>query len=92
MGILYSIDGDFTMDLRQRKLAFIQQFLGINSEKTIIRLENILQQEIYNQPETEYKSLSIEDLNKRIDISLFDSANDSVTENSLLLKEIEKWA
>jgi hypothetical protein len=79
------------MDLSQRKLAFIQQFHGINNEKAIIRLENVLQQEVNNHPKTDFKAFSIEDLNKRIDLSLLDSTNDNVTENSLLLNEIEKY-
>jgi hypothetical protein len=37
------------MDLQTRKLNFIQEFLRLNNEKLISKLENLLKSEIRNQ-------------------------------------------
>ena len=42
-------------------------------------------------PDRLLSSMSIEDLNKRIDLSLSDSQNDNITEINDLLDEITKW-
>ncbi len=74
------------MDIQTRKLIFIQEFLKIQSEELISRLEKIL---ISN--EDQFNSFSIEELNARIDQSLKDSENNKVTESDDLLSEIKQW-
>lgn len=74
------------MDIQTRKLIFIQEFLKIQSEELISRLEKIL---IGN--EDQFNSFSIEELNARIDQSLKDSENNKVTESDDLLSEIKQW-
>ncbi|KQM34172.1 hypothetical protein [Chryseobacterium sp. Leaf201] len=74
------------MDIQTRKLIFIQEFLKIQSEELISRLEKIL---IGN--EDQFNSFSIEELNTRIDQSLKDSENNKVTESDDLLSEIKQW-
>jgi hypothetical protein len=74
------------MDIQTRKLKFIQEFLKIQSEELIFRLEKIL---INN--EDHFDSFSIEELNIRIDQSLEDSKNDKVIESDDLLSEIKQW-
>ncbi|MCJ8155784.1 hypothetical protein MKJ01_18710 [Chryseobacterium sp. SSA4.19] len=74
------------MDIQTRKLKFIQEFLKIQSEELIFRLEKIL---INN--ENHFDSFSIEELNTRIDQSLEDSKNDKVIESGDLLSEIKQW-
>ncbi|ALR29854.1 hypothetical protein ATE47_04640 [Chryseobacterium sp. IHB B 17019] len=74
------------MDIQTRKLNFIQEFLKIQSEELISRLEKIL---INN--EDNFNPFSIKELNARIDQSLQDSKNDMITESNNLLFEIKQW-
>jgi len=74
------------MDIQTRKLEFIQEFLKVQSEDLISRLERIL-----NKKEDEFKPFSLEELNSRIDKSLDDSKHDRITESANLLSEIEQW-
>ncbi|MBN9314094.1 hypothetical protein [Chryseobacterium sp.] len=74
------------MDIQTRKLEFIQEFLKVQSEDLISRLERIL-----NKKEDEFKPFSLEELNSRIDKSLDDSKHDRITESTNLLSEIEQW-
>ena len=79
------------MDIQTRKINFIQEFLKIQNEEVVKRFEKIMKQEIDSISERLISPLSIEDFNKRIDLSLSDSANDKVTEINDLLEEISKW-
>ncbi|MDR6403456.1 MULTISPECIES: hypothetical protein [Chryseobacterium] len=74
------------MNIQTRKLKFIQEFLKVQSEELISRLEKIL---INN--EDNFNPFSIEELNARIDQSLQDSKNDMITESNNLLFKIKQW-
>ncbi|KQB44499.1 hypothetical protein RCH33_1668 [Flavobacterium daejeonense] len=76
------------MNLEARKISFIQEFLKIQSEETISRLESILKKE---KTDT-LQPMSIENLNQRIDQSLDDAKNGKITEINDLISEIEKWS
>ncbi len=60
------------MDLQTRKIEFIKEFLNIQDEKLISKLENLL----YNKDPKSSNSISIEELNKRIDQSEDDFKNE----------------
>ncbi|SKC07710.1 hypothetical protein SAMN05660477_02810 [Soonwooa buanensis] len=75
------------MDIQTRKLEFIQEFLKIQSEEVISRLEKILK----NNDEEDIKSFSIEEFNSRINESLDDSKHNRITESNELLSEIKEW-
>lgn len=80
------------MDLQTRKIEFIQEFLKLQSEEAISRLEKLLKKE---KRETEKKSnqpMTEEQINKRIDESMEDSKKGKLTESNNLLTEIEKWS
>ena len=80
------------MNLEARKLSFIQEFLKIQSEKTISRLETILKKE---KPVSEFENIqpmTMKEFNKRIDKSLDDSKKGKLTEANDLISEIEKWS
>ena len=77
------------MDLQTRKINFIQEFLKLQSEKSISHLESLLKQET---SEIQKKPMSTEDYHLRINQSIEDSKNDRVTESNDLLSEIEKWS
>lgn len=77
------------MDLQTRKLNFIQDFLKLESERVISHLEKLLQKETQNN--SELKTMTMKEFQKRIDQSAEDSKNGRLTESSKLISEIEKW-
>lgn len=74
------------MDIQTRKIEFIQEFLKVQSEELISRLESILKNR-----NDELNPFTIDEFNARIDESLKDSENDRVTESDELLAEIKQW-
>ena len=79
------------MDLQSRKLELIQEFLKVQSEDVIIRLEKILKKENKNSENSDFKPMTIEEFNSRIDKSMNDSRNGKLIESSVLKAEIDKW-
>jgi len=86
------IKSSLYMNLETRKLSFIQEFLKIQSEKTISRLETILRKENITLKSENIQPMSMKELNKRIDKSLGDSRKGKLTEANDLISEIEKWS
>lgn len=78
------------MDLQTRKLEFVQEFLKLQSEEAISRLENLLKKE-KTSDKNELEPMTVKELNDRIDKSMEDSKNGRLTEVNDLLAEIEKW-
>ncbi len=79
------------MDLKTRKIDFIQQFFKIQSEETIQRFEKLLKKEKKKLDDNSFKPMKMEEFNKRIDASMEDSKNGRLTEVTQLLAEIETW-
>lgn len=79
------------MDLQTRKISFVQEFLSIQSEEVISRLEKYLKKEKISMEEKAFKPMTISELNRRIDQSEQDSINGRLTEMNDFLAEIEKW-
>lgn len=79
------------MDLQSRKISFVQEFLSIQSEEVVSRLEKYLKKEKISMEEKTLKPMSIAELNRRIDQSEQDSINGRLTEMDDFLAEIEKW-
>lgn len=79
------------MDLQTRKITFIQEFLSIESEEMISRLEKLLKKERMAKDNTIFQPMTIAELNRRIDQSEQDSINGRLTEMDDFLAEIEKW-
>lgn len=77
------------MDLQSRKIAFVQEFLSIESEEIISRLENLLRSK--KAITKDFQPMTIAELNRRIDQSEQDSINGRLTESKDLLKKIKKW-
>jgi len=80
------------MDLQTRKIAFVQEFLKVQSEEVVMRLEKVLKKEKKKFSETDFPPMSLDDLNKRIDKSLLDASNGKLTENTDLANEIQGWS
>lgn len=78
------------MDIQTRKIEFIQEFLKIQNEELISRLENLLR--AGKSKADDFKQMTIDELNCRIDQSMNDSKNDRLTNSEDLITEIEKWS
>ena len=79
------------MDLETRKISFIQEFLAIQNEEIVIRLENFLKKEKKNNLDKAFRPMTMEAFQDRIIKSMEDSKNGRVTEMGDFLAEIEKW-
>lgn len=79
------------MDLQTRKLEFIREFLKLQNEEVLSRLEKLLKKEKQSDKVDDVDPMTIEELNKRIDKSLEDSKNGKLIEVNDLIAEIEKW-
>ena len=79
------------MDIQARKINFIQEFLRINSEELINKLDKFLHVEKSKIYEQELKPMSMDSFNAAIDQSEDDSANGRVVEAKELRKDIEGW-
>lgn len=77
------------MDLQTRKINFVQEFLKLQNEELILRLEVLLKKEGKSKMDT--NPMSIEEFNGRIDKSLDDSKLGKLTGTDDLLSEIEGW-
>jgi len=80
------------MDLEARKIEFIQDFLKLQSEEAIARLEKVLKKEKKLTKKREVQPMSVEQFNKRIDKSMQDSKEGKLTEVNDLMADIEKWS
>ena len=79
------------MDLQTRKISFVQEFLKIQSEEVVARMEKALKEEKKNISGINMRPMTQKELNQRIDQSLLDSENGKLTENNDLTKEIREW-
>lgn len=79
------------MNIEARKIEFIQEFLKLQSEEAISKLEKVLLKEIEHIGERKTKPMSTRELNQRIDKSMEDSKKGRLTEVNDLLAEMEKW-
>jgi len=79
------------MDIQTRKIEFVQEFLKVQSEDLIKQLEKILKKEYKTSEKEEFKPMSIEELNERIDKSTEDSQNGRLIKASDLKAKMEKW-
>ena len=79
------------MDLQTRKISFVQEFLKIQSEEVVARMEKALKEEKKNIRGINMRPMTQKELNQRIDQSLLDSENSLLTENNDLTKEIREW-
>ncbi|MEJ4086924.1 hypothetical protein [Galbibacter orientalis] len=79
------------MDLQTRKLELIQEFLKIQNEDVISRLEKILRKENKISENEDLKPMTIEEFNSRIDQSMTDSKNGRMNETRELKAKIDKW-
>lgn len=73
------------MNIEARKIEFVQEFLKLQSEEAISRLEKILRKEQKDSNETNFSPMSKDELNRRIDQSEFDFVNKRFKSSSELI-------
>lgn len=78
------------MDLESRKTEFVQEFLKLENEDAIARVEKLLHME-KKWIGDGHKPMTVKEFNDRIDKSMEDSQKGKLTEVNNLLAEIEKW-
>lgn len=79
------------MDLKTRKIDFIQAFFQLENEEAIARFEKLLKEEKELLYDRDFKPMTIEELQQRIKAAMEDSKNNRLTESKQLLAEIETW-
>ncbi|OBQ46126.1 hypothetical protein JJL45_11650 [Tamlana sp. s12] len=77
------------MNLEARKIEFVQEFLKLQSEEAVSRLEKILRKEKNASNERIFAPMTQEELNKRIDKSESDFRNNRFKSSSELLAKYE---
>ncbi len=77
------------MNLESRKLSFIQEFLRLQNEEVISRLENILRKDKKNSDDRMFEPMTQNELNNRIDKSESDFENKRYKSSSELLAKYE---
>ena len=77
------------MNIEARKIEFVQEFLKLQSEEAISRLEKILRKEQKTSNEQIFTPMTQEELNKRIDQSESDFLNNRFKSSSELLAKYE---
>ena len=80
------------MDLQTRKISFVQEFLSIESEEIISRLEKYLKKEKKINIDKEFSPMTMEEFHNRINQSMQDSKAGRVIEAKKILQEIKKWS
>jgi len=79
------------MDLQTRKIEFVQEFLKLQSERTIILLEKLLKKEVEKKVQ-DIQPMTIQQFQERIRKSRLDVESGKLTEANDLISEIQKWS
>ena len=78
------------MNLEARKIEFVQEFLQVQSEELISRLEKLLRKENAISSQNDFKPMTVEEFDKRIDQSESDFKNNRFKNSSELLAKYQK--
>jgi hypothetical protein len=79
------------MDLQLRKIAFVQEFLRVNNEKVVDRLEKLLTSEKKRLYKKDLSPFTQEEFEKMITKSEQDLKNKKYKSSTLLKREINSW-
>ena len=77
------------MNIEARKIEFVQEFLKLESEDAISKLEKILRKEKKNSDERIVEPMTKQELNNRIDQSESDFQNNRYKSSTELLAKYE---
>ena len=79
------------MDIQERKIHFIQEFLKYSNDNLLSKFEALLQQEREKSLENEIKPMSLKEYESRIDRALDEVKNNKVKSAKNLKNEIATW-
>jgi hypothetical protein len=79
------------MDVSVRKVNFVQEFLRINDETLIDKLENLLHTERKQSFLKDMQPMTLDEFNAMIDQSENDIRNGKCTDANDLLQKIQNW-
>ena len=77
------------MNIETRKIEFIQEFLKLQSEEVLSKLENLLKKERKVSDDHLFKPMTEKELNKRIDQAESDFRNNKFKSSSELLDKYQ---
>lgn len=78
------------MDIQTRKIKFVREFLNLQNEELISRLEKLLHSK-NKSSENDFKRMTMDEFNRSIDKSMSDSKKGNLTKTSDLISEIKDW-
>lgn len=79
------------MDLEARKISFVQEFLRLENEEIVSRLENLLHEQKVELLDQHMKPMGFDQFNKEIDQSLNDAAQSKIISAKDLKSKVQKW-
>lgn len=79
------------MDLKTRKISFVQEFLRLENEEIVSGLENLLRKRKAEMIEKDLKPMNLDQFNTEIDQAMEDSENGRMIEASELKRKIQEW-
>ncbi|MEI6138650.1 MAG: hypothetical protein WCP85_05280 [Mariniphaga sp.] len=79
------------MDIQERKIHFIQEFLKYSNDNLLTRFEELLQQEREKSLEDELKPMTLKEYESRIERAVDDVKNNKVKIARDLKNEIATW-
>lgn len=79
------------MDLKTRKISFVQEFLRLENEEIVSGLENLLRKRKAEMIEKDLKLMNLDQFNTEIDQAMEDSENGRMIEASELKRKIQEW-
>ena len=79
------------MDIQERKIHFIQEFLKYSNDNLLSKFEAMLQQEREKSFENEIKPMTLKEYEGRIDRALEDVKNNKIVSARDLKIEIAAW-
>ncbi|QYJ69045.1 hypothetical protein [Flavobacterium litorale] len=77
------------MDLKTRKIEFVQEFLKLQSEEIVTLLENVLKKQTITTKSESFTPTTVTELNARIDKSEEDFKNGRYSTSQELLSKYE---
>jgi len=79
------------MDIHSLKLKFIQEFIKINSQELVLKLDKFLREEKKKMYEKEIMPMSYKEFHSIIDRAEEDVENHRIVEVDELNKQVKKW-
>lgn len=80
------------MNIETRKLSFIQEFLRIQNEEVVIKLEKLLYKQKSELTQKDINPMSFEKFNSDINQSLEDANNGRLISANDLKNKFQKWS